>query len=116
MFIDDESFFYCFSCSKKLKEKSLGFLYCLNCRKTFLPYQDKDGNQCLKDLGEMKKIFQDYYNINWIPVEDDYEIIGYNWVCPICNHLEYFGPCHKDIVECENCHKQFKNLHKPVDC
>ena len=50
------------------------------------------------------------YDIIWIPVyEDDYNLIGYNWFCPTCNHLEYFGPYWEEYIECENCHKIFKN-------
>jgi Zn finger protein HypA/HybF involved in hydrogenase expression len=49
--------FYCFDCGKKLEEKSLGFLYCPNCRTVFLPYVDKDGNQCMKNV--MNNLFKD---------------------------------------------------------
>jgi ribosomal protein L37AE/L43A len=49
--------FYCFDCGGKLKEKSLGFLYCSNCRTVFLPYEDEDGNQCLKNV--MNNLFKD---------------------------------------------------------
>ena len=48
-YMDQENdVFCCFHCGKKLEEKSLGFLYCPNCRTVFLPYVDIDDNQCMK--------------------------------------------------------------------
>ena len=49
--------FYCFDCGKKLEEKSLGFLYCSNCKTAFFPYVYKDGNQCMKNV--MNNLFKD---------------------------------------------------------
>ena len=54
---EENNDFYCFNCGKKLIEKSLGFLYCSNCRTAFLPYVDKDGNQCMKNT--MNNLFKD---------------------------------------------------------
>jgi len=42
------AFFHCFSCGTKLVEIGMGFCECPNCRKKFLPYINKEDNQCLE--------------------------------------------------------------------
>ena len=41
-------FFHCFSCGTQLREIGMGFCECPNCRKRFLPYTNKEDNQCLE--------------------------------------------------------------------
>ena len=42
-------YFFCFVCGSKLEEAGLGWLQCEDekCGEVFLPYIDKDNNQCL---------------------------------------------------------------------
>ena len=55
-------------------------------------------------------------SIDWVPVfEDDDTFIGYDFVCPICGEINYFGAYYDDYVKCELCGAELQNEVKPMD-